>query len=236
MLTDRAVKEGLFGFPTTIGRRLRGFRTEHARERGDCCAKRARREKRLGASGNVRLSGDGPVFGFPRLGRTLFSRGQEGRLGSVSAEPSLAAPEHREHRVDRPGAAICPNAAQASRHPRAPGGTPHPPPPQPTRPQPEVPTQGRVSTSSSSNPPHGSRSRAPPASAAYLDGLSSAVVAVLYVGHRPPHPEGLLSHHADDPRMIGTRSIPILRHERQRAKRQPAIRVRLREPLDRLAR
>ncbi len=34
---------------------------------------------------------------------------------------------------------------------------------------------------------------------------------------RAPHPEGLLTHHANDPRMISTRSIPILRHQRQRA-------------------
>ena len=51
----------------------------------------------------------------------------------------------------------------------------------------------------------------------WSDAGSSWVAAVLHGSERAPHPEGLLTHHADDPIMIGTRSVPILRHERQRA-------------------
>ena len=173
---------------------------------------------------------------------------REGRLGSACAEPSLAAKEHREHRVDRPAGRrdlpkCCPDPAVSTgtrRHPLPAAAT--------TNPAASLKFQrkGAPRLHPHPTPRHGSRSRASratglgalgiDASEPSLDGPSSGVVAVLHVGHRPPHAEGLLTHRADDPIMIGARSVPILRHERQRAQRQPSIRVRLGEPLDRFAR
>jgi len=44
VLADRSMEEGLFGFPTTVGRRLRGLRTEHAHERRQPCQASPKRE------------------------------------------------------------------------------------------------------------------------------------------------------------------------------------------------
>ena len=124
--------------------------------------------------------------------------------------------------LPKPRGPNCPAARQ--KFPRKGASRLHPHPTHPTGPGPVPRVPGATSLGAG-------RIDAPEA---YLDGLSSDVEAVLQVGH--PHPEGLLSHRAGDPRMIGTRSVPMLRHERQRAERQPAIRVRLGQPLDGLAR
>ena len=112
VLADRSMEEGLFGFPTTVGRRLRGLRTEHAHERATAVP---------GEPEERSASARPATSGFPTmvrlsdfLGRSELGSVEARRLGSVCAEPSLAAPEHREHRVDRPACAIRVRAPRAA--------------------------------------------------------------------------------------------------------------------------
>ena len=110
-----------------------------------------------------------------------------------------APPTHRRH------SQLGPNL----KFPRKGASRLHPHPPHPTGPGPVRSPRAAILHDAALR-----RARNPPPHRSFLHhhvSLGSCGAAVLHASDRAPPPQGLLTHHAGEPRMIGTLSVPTLR-------------------------